>query len=66
MYCVKFIVWLQFCSIQKRNGSKIACIEEIAFNKGLIDENQLLELSRLYKNNEYGLYLKKLISKNWN
>jgi glucose-1-phosphate thymidylyltransferase len=52
------------CSIQKRNGSKIACIEEIAFNKGLIDENQLLELSRLYKNNEYGLYLKKLISKN--
>jgi glucose-1-phosphate thymidylyltransferase len=51
-------------SIQKRNGLKIACLEEIAFNKGLIDKNQLLELSRMYKNNEYGSYLKKLITKN--
>lgn len=52
------------CSIQKRNGSKIACLEEIAFNKRFIDKNQLTALSRLYKNNEYGLYLKKIINKN--
>jgi len=52
------------CSIQKRNGLKIACIEEIAFNKGLIDKNQLIALSKFYKNNEYGSYLKKIIAKN--
>ena len=52
------------CSIQKRNGLKIACIEEIAFNKGFIDKNQLKALSKFYKNNEYGSYLKKIIAKN--
>jgi len=52
------------CSIQKRNGLKIACIEEIAFNKGFIDKNQLIALSKFYKNNEYGSYLKKIIAKN--
>ncbi len=44
--------------IQKRQGIKIACIEEIAYRLGYIDENQLLALADTYKNNEYGDYLK--------
>ena len=48
-------------SIQKRQGLKIACIEEIAFRKKFIKQDQLLRLAKKYKNNEYGRYLKSLI-----
>jgi len=47
-------------TIEKRQGLKIACLEEIAFYKGFIDGQQLLKLSDNY-NNEYKDYLKKLI-----
>ena len=47
-------------TIEERQGLKIACIEEIAFNNGYINKNQLLALSSSY-NNEYGRYLKDLI-----
>lgn len=46
--------------IQKRQGFKIACIEEIAFKNNFIDQEKLMELSSNYKNNEYGKYLKSI------
>lgn len=41
-------------AIQKRQGQYIACIEEIAFNKGYITRNQLHELGSGLKNTDYG------------
>jgi glucose-1-phosphate thymidylyltransferase len=46
-------------AIEKRQGLKVACIEEIAFNKGYITKNQLIKLSQKYIKNSYGKYLLK-------
>ena len=43
--------------IERRQGLKVACIEEIAFNKGYISRTQLLELAKPLSNNQYGQYL---------
>lgn len=43
--------------IEKRQGLKIACLEEIAFNKGWISSSKVLELAELIKKNDYGQYL---------
>tara|TARA_B100001741_G_scaffold268278_1_gene234867 strand:- start:2275 stop:3147 length:873 start_codon:yes stop_codon:yes gene_type:complete len=48
-------------AIEKRQGLKVGCIEEIAFNKGYISKSQLLDLSKEY-NNSYGEYLLNLTS----
>lgn len=48
-------------TIEKRQGLKVACIEEIAFEKGYISKEQLLVLAEEYKNNDYGTYLLKLV-----
>ena len=44
-------------TIQKRQGLKIACIEEIAWRMGYISNNQLKQLAEPYMKNEYGKYL---------
>jgi glucose-1-phosphate thymidylyltransferase len=46
--------------IEKRQGFKVACIEEIAFSQGYISKNQLLELALPRFKSEYGQYLIKL------
>lgn len=43
--------------LEKRQGFKIACPEEIAFEKGFIDEGQLERLANTLGNSEYGQYL---------
>ncbi len=47
--------------IEKRQGLKIACPEEIAFNKGWIDAEHLKELAKPMQKNQYGQYLLKLL-----
>jgi len=46
--------------IEKRQGLKIACLEEIAFKKGWINNEKLKEISEPMKKNQYGQYLLKL------
>src|SRR5690606_25645611 len=48
-------------TIEKRQGLKIACLEEIAFRQGYIDKNELIKLARSYSKNEYGEYLQNLV-----
>ncbi|MDA9871951.1 glucose-1-phosphate thymidylyltransferase RfbA [Candidatus Thioglobus sp.] len=45
--------------IERRQGLKVACIEEIAFEKGYINKAQLIELAKPIANNQYGQYLLK-------
>ena len=47
-------------TIEKRQGMKISCIEEIAFRMGYISRKQLLELGNKMNNNQYGDYIKKI------
>ncbi len=44
-------------TIEKRQGLKISCIEEIAYKKKFIDKNQLLRLAENLKKSTYGEYL---------
>jgi glucose-1-phosphate thymidylyltransferase len=44
-------------TIERRQGLKIACPEEIAYRMGYIDARQLEELAAAYRNNGYGEYL---------
>jgi glucose-1-phosphate thymidylyltransferase len=46
--------------IEKRQGLKVACIEEIAFEQGYINKEQLIELAQPLAKNQYGQYLLKL------
>ncbi len=47
-------------TLQRRQGTHIACLEEIAFRRGLIDKQQLLERARVCGKSEYGAYLRAL------
>lgn len=47
--------------IEKRQGLKIGCIEEIAYRNGWIDDAQMEKLAALYMKSGYGMYLKKLM-----
>ncbi len=44
-------------TIQERQGIKVACIEEIAYQKRFIDQAQFQKLIQKYAHNEYGEYL---------
>jgi glucose-1-phosphate thymidylyltransferase len=44
-------------TIEKRQGLKVACIEEIAFEQGYINKEQLIELAQPLAKNQYGQYL---------
>lgn len=46
--------------IEKRQGLKIACLEDIAFKKGWIDADRLREIAAPMAKNQYGQYLLKL------
>ena len=52
-----------FENYENETGKKVACIEEIAFNLGYINEKQLLFIANSMCNSEYGKYLKNLIQK---
>ena len=47
-------------TLEKRQGMKISCIEEIAFRMGYIDKTQLISLGNEMANNQYGQYLLKI------
>lgn len=49
--------------IEKRQGFKIGCIEEIAFRNKFINEEKLLETAKKYGKSGYGEYLKQLVNK---
>ena len=44
-------------TIERRQGLKVACIEEIAFEQGRISKDQLIALAQPLMNNQYGQYL---------
>lgn len=49
-------------TIEKRQGLKVACLEEIAFDKGLIDKTMLKDHIKNYKGNAYANYLKRKLA----
>jgi len=49
-------------TLEKRQGLKIACLEEIAYRMGFIGEEELLREAENLKKNSYGDYLKKLVT----
>ena len=52
-------------TMQKRTGLKIACIEEIAWRMGYIDDAQLRKLGDTMRKNSYGTYLLNLVDGAW-
>ena len=49
-------------TIEKRQGLKISCPEEIAFKKGWISSEKVFELSQKFIKSDYGKYLMNLIN----
>ena len=50
-------------TIEKRQGLKVACLEEIAYNNGWIGSNKIKEIAEPMKKNQYGQYLLKLLER---
>ncbi len=50
-------------TIEQRQGLKVSCIEEIAYKKGFISREQLIELAKPLSSNQYGEYLLRLADK---
>jgi glucose-1-phosphate thymidylyltransferase len=49
-------------TIEKRQGLKVACIEEVAFRMGYIDANQVRKLAEPLCKNGYGQYLLQILN----
>lgn len=49
-------------TIEKRQGYKVACLEEIALNNGWLTKQQVLEIGQSMNKNDYGQYLISLVS----
>lgn len=49
--------------LEKRQGQKIGCLEEIAFQKGWISKERLRDVAESMKNNSYGRYLLKILDR---
>ena len=49
--------------LEKRQGLKISCLEEIAWRNGWISDEQLLDIAEPMKKNSYGQYLQNLVNK---
>ena len=47
-------------TIEKRQGYKIACLEEIAYNKGWIDGSKVISIANSMGNSHYGRYIRSL------
>lgn len=47
-------------TIEQRQGLKVGCIEEVAFRRGFISKEQLLEIAKPLEKSGYGVYLKNL------
>lgn len=52
-------------TVEEHQHRKIACLEEIAFRQGWINLEKLKEAYEIYKKNQYGTYLKKLIDRKY-
>jgi glucose-1-phosphate thymidylyltransferase len=52
-------------TIERRQGLKIACPEEIAFHQGLIDAAQVERLADALGKSDYGKYLRQLLAESW-
>lgn len=50
-------------TIEQRQGLKVSCIEEIAYKKGFISREQLIDLAKPLSKNQYGEYLLRLADK---
>ena len=50
-------------TLEKRQGFKIACLEEIAFSNGFITYDEATKLMQKYAKSDYGAYLKKVIDR---
>jgi glucose-1-phosphate thymidylyltransferase len=53
-------------TLEQRQGLKASCIEEIAFKRGFIDKDQLISLAAPVKNSQYGKYLLRIASEEFN
>ena len=47
-------------TIEQRQGLKVGCIEEVAYRRGFITKEELLEIAKPLEKSGYGVYLKNL------